>query len=331
MTISRRHVVAGGAGAMALGAGMRGRRAHAADDYPNKPILLVVGFAAGGSADITARIIAEGLSNRLNQSVVVENKTGASATIALEYTAKSRPDGYTLSITSGDATSMLWAVKPKAMPFDLHKDLTFISRIVELDYPLVVNTKWPFKTLAEFVAYAKANPGKLRCGNIGYGSGTHLTALLFEQQAGIKMTYVPYRGGMATMPDILAGNIDCAFLTVMDVLSAGKTDKITELAVASPVREALLPGVPTMAEAGYPGAAATSWLGLIGPSNLPQNVLNRLDKAIADVVVDPGVKDKLNKLALRSATLTGDAFRKAVVDEYDTWAAVAKKADMTTT
>jgi tripartite-type tricarboxylate transporter receptor subunit TctC len=178
------------------------------------------------------------------------------------------------------------------------------------------------------VAYAKANPGKLRCGNIGYGSATHLTALLFEKHSGVKMTYVPYRGGMATMPDILTGNIDCAFLTVLDVLSAGKTDEIVELAVASPVREPLLPTVPTMAEAGYPDVTVTSWLGLIGPSNLPKNVQDRLTTALAEVAADLAVKDRFDKLALRSAPLTGEAFRKAVIDEYDTWDSVMQFAHL---
>jgi tripartite-type tricarboxylate transporter receptor subunit TctC len=328
MSISRRIFLSGSAAGAAIAVGGRARSA-VADDYPVKPILLVVGNAAGGSGDISARILAEALTGRLGQAVVVENKTGASATIAIDYVARSRPDGYTLSATSGSATSMLAAVKPKTVPFDLSKDLTFIARQVEQNYMLVVNTKWPFKTLAEFVDYAKANPGKLRCGNIGFGSTTHMTALLFEQQSGVRMTYVPYRGGMATMPDMLAGNIDCAFLTVLDVLSAGNTDKITELVISADKREPLLPNVPTMAEAGYPNAVENSWNGIIGPSNLPPNVVEQLTAAITDAMKDPAVQDKYLKLGMRPAVLAGDAFRQDVVRERDVWKSVVEFAHMT--
>lgn len=327
MSVPRRMFIRGSLATMSGIAAIHGGTARASA-YPDKPIRLLVGNAPGGSGDISARIAAEALSVRLGQPVVVENKTGASATIALDYVARSAPDGYTLSATSGSATSMLAAVKPKTVPFDLGKDLSFIARLVQQNYILVLNTKWPFMTLADFVRYAKANPGKLRCGNIGYGSTTHMAALLFEQQSGARMTYVPYRGGMATMPDILAGNIDSAFLTVIDVLSAGATDKIRELAIASPAREPMLPNVPTMGESGYPDAAQTSWNGILGPTGLPDDVRARLESAVTGVMNDPAVVDKYVKLGMRPALLIGNAFRQDVVRDRDIWKSVAEFAHM---
>ncbi len=319
MRIERRRVMAGATAVMATGVG----RAARAEAYPSRPVRLIVGVSAGGSADFAARVVAEGLRTRLGQPVVVENRTGAVGAIAFDYVARAVPDGYTLAFPASAGISLLAAVRPD-LPYDITRAFTYICRAVTFDWVLVVSKGAGFSSLSELVDHARANPGKIMCGTIGVGSATHLAALLLEQQTGIKVTTVPYNGGSQVLPDLVAGRIDMAFLTVQDGIS--NPDATRLLAITGTAREPTLPAVPTMAEAGYPGAAMTMWLGLAGPAGLPAEVTDRLAGATQDVLKDAAVQQRFLTLGFRPAPLAGTAFRQMVVDEYARWRQVAQTA-----
>ncbi len=323
--LSRREFAAAAAGLLGGTAG--GFPQASAATYPNRPVRMMVGFAPGGGADLVARIVAEGLSTRIGQQVVVENKTGASTAISLEYVARAAPDGYVLAYATADGTSILSALKPK-LQYDVATDFTYLSRVAELDYVLAVNGGLPHHSLADLIVYARNNPGKIRYGTIGVGSSTHLATLLLAQQAGVSMTNVPYRGGAAVLSDLLSGFIDIGLLTTANIAEYRNTDAIGLLAVTSAARDPALPDVPTMAECGYPGATMTVWQGILAPKALPPPVANILVSAIQACLADPANSSKLLNLGFRPSSLTGVMFQQAILSETATWKAVAQKANL---
>jgi tripartite-type tricarboxylate transporter receptor subunit TctC len=301
--------------------------AYAADDYPKKAIRLVVGFSPGAGGDITSRIMAEALTARLGQPVVVENKPGAGSSIAVDYVSKAAPDGYTLLWGTADAITKLPAVKA-SIPYKIPDDLSYIGQIVQLPIAIVISSKLPVTSMAEFVAYAKANPGKVRYGSSGVGGGGHFAGLLLEKNAGIKMTHVPYGGSAAALKDLLGGFIEMAVPSAPAAAPNATSDKVRIIAVTSPKRVAVLPDVPPLAEAGYPGATIVTWGGVFGPPGLPADILNRLREAVKDAINDPKTKDLYAKSGWELSPAFADESRKSIVEELEKWKALAKSENI---
>ncbi len=323
MRIALRSLLSGAAGVCAVAAAPR---LVLAAEYPTKPIRMVVGFPPGGSADFIARVIGEALGKRLGQPIIIENKPGAVAEIAQDYTAKAAPDGYTIILGSSGSTSMLAA--ERHLPYDIINDFTYLMRVVDVGFAIVANPNLPVKTLPELIAYAKERPGKLKCGTIGIGSASHLAMLLLEQRAGFSVTTVPYKADSGILPDLISGILDIAVMTVPDSAENAKSGKLRMLAVTSPTREPLVADVPALAESGYPNATVTTWMGLMGPARLPENVQARLISAATDALNDPAVQQRLVNLSLRPAPLAPEPFRNAVVEEARQWKSVVDAAHL---
>jgi tripartite-type tricarboxylate transporter receptor subunit TctC len=257
--------------------------------YPNKPVRLIVGFAPGGSTDIIGRIVAQRLSERLGQNIVVENKAGAGGTIGADATAKSAPDGYTLTIGTTSTHAIAAGVYSK-LQYDPVADFTPISLVAITPYLLVVNPQVKANTLAEFVSLAKSQPGKLNYASAGNGTATHLAMEMLKDAAKIDLVHVPYKGNAPADVAILAGEVQALFGSMPALLQNTKANKVRPLAVGTPARSPALPEVPTVAEQGYPGFEAALWLGVLGPANMPKDVVDRLHKEIAAIVVTSDFK-----------------------------------------
>jgi tripartite-type tricarboxylate transporter receptor subunit TctC len=295
-----------------------------AQKYPDRPIKLVTPYPAGGGSDITARLVAETL-NRLNGwSVVVENRSGAAGSIGTGLVAGSRPDGYTLLWTSVDNYALLPSLRTD-LPYKV-EDLTFIARLAENGSTLAVNaSEVQARTLPEFIAYLKANPGKIFYGTGGIGSANHFTMELFEQQAGVEMTRVVYQGVAPATTDLLAGRVQIVALTPTAVVPHMQSGRLRLLAVTQSTRNPLFPDLPTVAELGYPAATVSVWYALSGPKGLPEDIRRTLEKAMAGVAADPQVKTFMSERGLSPAPLYGDELREAVMKELAQWRQIVRK------
>ncbi len=291
-----------------------------AQDYPNRPVKLIVPFAAGAGSDFTARVLAESLSTRLGQPVVVDNRPGAGGAIGTDNVAKATPDGYTLLWAASDAITMLPAVKAN-LPYKVPGDFTYIAKFTQTGLSVAVSPNMPVSNMAELVAYAKANPGKIRYGTAGVGGSTHLATLLFEKAAGIKMVAVHYKGVAASLQDLLGGHIDLALVAPPTI--APHLEKLKVLGITAPTRHPFLPNAPTMAELGVPKATAVPWYGVLGPAGLPPAIAERLRKDVAAAAMSPEAKEKLAKAGWVPAPLIGDELEKFVVEEFRQWKEIA--------
>jgi tripartite-type tricarboxylate transporter receptor subunit TctC len=262
-------------------------------DYPNRPIRLIVGFAPGGSTDIVARIVAQKLSERLGQSVVVENKAGAGGTIGADQAAKAPADGYTLTLGT-TSTHAIAAGAYANLPYDPVKDFTHVSLVAITPYLLVVNPQVNAKTLAEFVALVKSQPGKLNYASAGSGTATHLAMEMLKDAAKIDIVHIPYKGNAPADTAILAGDVQAVFGSMPALLQNAKANKVRPLAVGTPRRSPALPDVPTVAEQGYPGFEAALWLGIMAPAGTPKPVVDRLHKEIVAIVATPEFKSLMD-------------------------------------
>jgi tripartite-type tricarboxylate transporter receptor subunit TctC len=296
-----------------------------AQDYPNKPVTLVVGFAPGGNADIVARLVAQRLSDGLGQQVVVDNRGGAGGLLASDFVAKSAPDGYRLLLVSGAFPTQA-AVLPK-LPFDPVKDFSPVSMLIS--YPLVVtvNADSPFKTLDDLVRFARANPRKLNYPSPGNGSLFHLATEVFSAGAGIEMTHVPFKGGSQQLGELLAGRLDVMFDTLSVVQPQLRAGKLRALAVTSPKRMQQLPQVPAVAET-FAGYDAGSFLAVAGPAGLPPAIVERLNAAIRKVVDQPDVKQRFTELGGEPMAGTPAEMASHVNAAIEKWKAVAKARDI---
>lgn len=321
--LSRRatlRALAAGAGAVSVAS-----RASRAEEYPDKPIRLVVPLSPGGSGDVLGRIVADALTHRLGQTVVVENKPGAAATIGANYAAKARPDGYTLFFSPPDSASVAAAVRPK-LPYRIPEDFAFIARIASSPEVMTVNAKLPIHNLKELIAYAKANPGKLRYGSVGVGSSNHLLTVWFANAVGIEMVHVPYDGGGAATTALLGGFIDLFVAIPLAMKSYLDSGALRALATTGATRTAVLPDVPTLVESGLPDFVVTIWFGVMAPADTPEPVQATLRKATADIMQEPSVVARIRQIGQDPDYLAGDAFRSFVVKETALWKAVAEKA-----
>lgn len=272
--------------ALALGAAAP---SQAQQDYPNRPVKLVIGFGAGGSTDIVGRIVAKHLTDKLGQPVVVENKAGAGGTIGADLVAKSPPDGYTLTLGT-TSTHAIAAGAYSKLPYNPVTDFTHISLVAITPYLLVTSAKTPAAKLSDFVTLAKGQAGKLNYGSAGSGTATHLSMEMLKEAAKIDVQHVPYKSNAESERAIIAGEVDAVFGSMPALLQNAKAGKVKPIAVGTATRSPALPEVPTVAEQGYPGFEAALWLGIMGPANMPKPVVDKLHKALVEIVALPEFK-----------------------------------------
>ncbi|MEO6407727.1 MAG: tripartite tricarboxylate transporter substrate binding protein [Burkholderiaceae bacterium] len=290
---SRRTVIAA---AIAAGATVYSGAAFAqsaAADYPNRPIKLIVGFAPGGSTDIVARIVAQKLGEKLGQNVIVDNKAGAGGTLGADATAKAAPDGYTLTLGT-TSTHAIAAGAYSKLPYNPVTDFTPISLVAITPYLLVVNPDVKAKTLAEFVALAKAQGGKMNYASAGNGTATHLAMEMLKDTAKIDLLHIPYKGNAPADVAILGGEVQAVFGSMPALLQNTKAGKVRPIAVGTLKRSPALPDVPTVAEQGYPGFEAALWLGVLAPANTPKPIVDKLYKALTEIVATPDFKAQMD-------------------------------------
>ncbi|MDB5489557.1 MAG: hypothetical protein JWQ58_3272, partial [Reyranella sp.] len=263
-----------------------------AQEFPSRPLKLVVPYAPGGGADSVARIVAKKVSENIGQAIVIENKGGAGSIVGTDLVAKAEPDGYTLLLGQSGPISINPAVY-KTLPYDPVKDFAPITMTTAYPYILVVNSEMPAKTLQEFVALAKSKPGAMNYGSTGVGAANHLVAELFNSKAGLEMTHVPYRGTALAVGDLLSGQLNVVFGDPISVLPHIKSGKLRALAVTSLERSPVAPEVPTVAESGYPGFEALAWHGILAPAKTPPAVIKKLNAEIVKALADPATKELL--------------------------------------
>ena len=298
--------------------------AAAQDTYPSRPISLIVPYAAGGSIDLVARILAEGLTARLGQTVVVEDKPGGNGVIGIGAVAKAKPDGYTLQMGAVGANVTPAAVQ-KDYPFDPLRDYVPVAMVAEWSAILVVKKDLPVSTLAEFVAYAKARPGALNFGTTGYGSFAHLVSEVFMQQTGIAMQHVQYKGGAQATNDLLAGAIDAHMMSSAVGAGQAENPRLKMLAVASTRRLPSIPKVPTMAEAGVSGVDQTAWLCVFGPPGVPEAIRERIAREVVAIAARSGLPGEIPQHRLRAARPRRQATARMYRDEVTRWTAFIKE------
>ena len=299
----------------------------AAQEFPNRPVRIVVPWPPGGNVDITARTIAPALGEALGQQVIVENRAGAGGNTGADAVAKSAPDGYTLLMSSAGiltANPHLYA----KMPFDAQTAFVPVSNVAQMNMLVVVNPKVPAQNLKEFVALAKKEPGKLNFGSPGIGTTGHLGLAMLMHAAQIKITHVPYKGAAPAVTDLIAGQIDGVVDNPPTVISHIQGGKLRPLAFAAKQRLPLLPDVPTAAEAGVANFEATSWFGIAAPAGTPPAVVARLHKAIAEAVRTPAMQERFAKTGARLVGDTPEQFAAQIRAEYKAWGDIIKAANI---
>jgi len=320
MKIPRRTILRLAAGAAALPAMSRLASAQA---YPSRPVRLIVGFPPGGVTDITARLIAPRLSERLGQQFVVENRPGASANLAAAAVARAAPDGYTLLLVS--ASNAYNVTLYDKLSFDLLRDFAPVASIGHDSFVMVVNPSFPAKTVAEFIAYAKANPGKINMATSGKGASSDLYGALFRTMADVDLVVVHYRGVGPALPDLLAGRVDVIFLPVATAIANVKAGKLRALGVTSPTRQPVLPDVPAIGEflKGYEDAG---WEGIAAPAHTPSEVVAILNKQVNAILAEPEFRARLVDLGSEPFASPPAEFGKFIAAYTDKWAKVIRAA-----
>ena len=318
MKLPRRKFLHLAASAAALPAVSRVGRAQA---YPTRPVRIIVGFAAGGPSDIVARLIGQWLSERLGQPIVVENRTGAAGNIGTELVVRAPPDGYTLLMAL--ALNTINASVYDSLPFNFIRDTAPVASIASIPLVMEVNPSVSAKTVPEFIAYAKANPGKLNMASAGNGSPQHVGGELFKMMAGVDMVHVPYRGEALALPDLISGQVQVLFGTMLGSLGYIRAGKLRALAVTTATRSEALPDIPTVGDF-VPGFEASAQFGLGAPRNTPVEVIEKLNHEINAGLTDPKMKARIADLA--GAVLVGSPadFRKLIAEETEKWGKVVK-------
>jgi tripartite-type tricarboxylate transporter receptor subunit TctC len=295
-------------------------------DYPNKPVRLIVPVAPGGALDIIARIMGQRLSERLGQPFVIDNRPGAGTNVGVEVVAHAPADGYTLLLIPASVTTN--ATLYKDLNFNFIRDIVPIAMISVLPLVMEVNTMIPAKTVAEFVAYAKANPGKISMASGGSGSASHVGGELFKMMTGIDMVHVPYRGGAPALADLIAGQVQVMFSPLPESIGAIKSGSVRALAVTGTSRSPVLPDLPTVAET-LPGFEASTWQGIGAPTNTDPQIVSRLNAEINAALADPQINRRLVDLGGVPTPLSPVDFEKRVVDETAKWQKVIRAANIT--
>jgi len=298
----------------------------AAQGFPNRPVKIFVGSAAGGGADAFSRIVAQKLSEMWGQPVLVENKIGASASIAADFVAKSPPDGY--NVVMGIPNSHTIGPHVLKFPYDVLRDFTPITLVMEVPHVLVVNQALPVKSMKELVDLAKANPGKLNYYSSGIGSTQHLAGEMFNLMAGIQVVHIPYKGSAPAIADVLGGTVTMGFDPTSATLGQIQAGKLKVLAVANSKRASALPNVPTTAEAGYPGIEMLTWYGLFGPPNMPRAIVDKWQQDVAKVVAMPDVQERIAAVAAEPRASTPEEFAAFVREQYAKMGKLVKDANV---
>jgi tripartite-type tricarboxylate transporter receptor subunit TctC len=310
--------------ALALAAALAAGAARG-DDYPSRPIRLIVPYAAGGGADSVARIVARRVSETIGQPIVIENRGGAGSIIGTDLVNKSDPDGYTLLLGQSGPISINPAIYKK-LPYDPIKDFAPVSMTTAYPYIMVVNPALGVKTLTEFVALAKGKPGELNYGSTGVGAANHLVTELFDFKAGIKMTHIPYRGTALAVTDLLAGQVQMVFADPITALPHINAGTLLALAVTSKERSPVAPNVPTVSESGYPGFDAIAWHGILAPANTPPAIIGKLNAEIVAALKDPETAALLEKQAMQTVGSSPQAFADFIKQDIAVWKEVAEQA-----
>ena len=287
-----------------------------AQEYPTKVIRIVNGFAAGGSSDIVARLMAQKLSESLKQQVIVETRTGAGGMIANEYVAKAVPDGYTLIVITGGYPAQ--SAMLKKLPYDPVRDFAMISPLTFYPFVVSVTPTSPFKSIEELIAYAKANPGKLNYATAGIGTLHHLSTELFNVMAGVEMTHVPFKGGTTAVTELMAGRVDVMFETMTLTVTQVQAGKLRPLAVTSAARVAALPGVPALAEI-LSGYEVSSFLGLATTAGTPPAIVDRLNREVRLALDQPDIRKRLQDLGGEARASSPEEMRQYIEREISKW------------
>jgi len=292
-------------------------------DYPARPVRLIVGFAAGGAPDILARLIGQSLSQRFGQAFAVENRPGAGTNIGTETVVRAPPDGYTLLLiaTPNMINSSLYA----NLSFNFLRDIAPVGSIGENPFVMVVNPDFPAKSVAEFIAYAKANPGKINMTSTGTGNLTHFSGELFKMMTGVDMVHVPAHGEVEAQTDLLTGRVQVMFDPIVSSIGYIRDGKLRALAVTTEKRLETMPDIPTVAET-VPGYDVAGWLGIGAPSGTPAEIIDTLNRGLGAAVADPAIKARLTDLGFLPAAMTPAEFRKFVAADTGKWAKVVQFA-----
>jgi tripartite-type tricarboxylate transporter receptor subunit TctC len=294
-----------------------------AQGYPSRPVRIIVGFAAGGTTDILARLIGQWLSERLGQPFVIENRPGAGTSIGTETVVRAPPDGYTLLLVP--TASAINATLYGKLNFDFMRDITPVGGLSREPIVMLVNSSVPAKTVPEFVAYARANPGRVIMASGGNGTPAHVSGEMFKMMAGVDMVHVPYRGAAPAMTDLLAGQVEIYFGPLVASIEYIKVGKLRALAVTTATRSVALPDIPTVAEF-FPGYEASNWYGVGAPKNTPAEIIDKLNKEINAGLSDPKIKARLADLGAMVIAGSPSDFGRLIADETEKWAKVIKSA-----
>ena len=318
MTFHRRQFLRLAGATLALPGVSRGAFAQA---YPSRPVRVIIGYPPGGSADITARLMTQWLSERLSQSFIVESRPGGGTNIATEAVINAPPDGYTLLLVA--PANAINATLYEKLNHNFLRDIVPVAGLIRFPNVVVVNPEVPVKTIPELIAYAKANPGKLNMASSGNGSTIHMSGELFKMMTGVNMIHVPYRGGALALTDMVGGQVQVMFDNIPTAMEHVKSGKLRGLAVTGAARSEMLPDLPTVADF-LPGYEATSWYGLGAPKGTPTEIVEKLNREVNAILAEP--KTKARFLELGATMLPGSAadFGKLVADETEKWGKVVK-------
>ena len=307
----------------ALGFALLATTGTSAQDYPSRPVTLIVPYAAGGGNDVMARIVAEKMSRSLGQQIVIENKGGAGGSIATRQVAKAAPDGYTLGL-GGTGTH---AINPTLYPnvgYDPRKDFAPVGLIATSALVVLVNTSVPAKTVPELIALARRDPGKLNYASAGVGSGIHLGAELFATMAGVKLTHIPYKGSAPALTDLVGGHVAIYFSSLPPAIALIREGKVRALAVTGPQRSALLPDLPTVAEAALPGYESVLHYGIVAPAGTPRAVVEKLNAAMQAALAEPDVRERIIADGAEPLPGTPEDYAADIDREETKWSKVVK-------
>jgi len=309
-------------GAVALPVVSRGARAQA---YPTRPVRWIVTAAPGGTADILARLMGEWLSERLGQPFVIENRTGAGGSIGTEAVARAPADGYTLHLTA--TSDAINATLNDKLSYSLLRDIVPIASLIRGAFVMVVNPSFPGKTVPEFIAFAKANPGKVNFGSGGVGFATHVAGELFNMMAGVNMVHVPYRGQAPALTDLLGGQLQVVFDPIVSSITHIRAGRLRPLAVTTSTRSEVLPDVPIVGDF-VPGYEASIWFGVGAPKNTPAEIVDRLNREVNAGLAGPKIKTRLVDLGGIPTPMTPSDYGKFIADEIDKWGKVIRAANI---
>jgi tripartite-type tricarboxylate transporter receptor subunit TctC len=315
-----------GLAAAGLAAAFGAAAPAAAAPYPNHPVTIIVPFGAGGSADVYARVLAQHLGQETGQSFVVENRPGAGAVIGTQYVAKSAPDGYTLLMMSNTQTVNESLLHNK--PYALMRDFVAVAPVNEAPLVLVVRDNLPIQSVQELVKRAKEKPGQLNYASSGTGTPYHMAGELFKSMAGVDIVHIPYKSSGGARTDVLGGQVDMMFDAVSTMADLIQSKKVRALATTGTTRSNVLPGVPTMAEAGVPGYTATIWLGILAPKGTPKEVVDFLNEKITKITSEPDVASVWAKSGVTPMKMTPAQFTDYLNGDIDKWARIVKSANI---